>query len=79
MGETLELTASRSGQILRDTINRFQIYFPKYIESTKVFEERLKYPQLLSKKLISLYNEKNIELDKLGVLDKIGLQRKNIS
>ena len=78
MGEILELSISKSEQILKDTINRFQIYFPKYIKATKVFEEQLKYPQFLSKKLISLYNEKNIELDKLGVLNKVGLKRKNI-
>jgi len=75
MGSVLELNSAKTTTLLRDTIRRFQRYFPKYIEMTKAFEEQLGYPNRLSKKLYSLYNEKNIEFDKLGVLDAVGLKR----
>jgi hypothetical protein len=75
MGEVLKLSSSKSKSLLKDTIKRFQVYFPKYIESTKRFEEQLGYSPKLSKKLFSLYNEKNIEFDKLGILDEVGLKR----
>ena len=75
MGEVLKLSSSKSKSLLKDTIKRFQVYFPKYIEATKQFEEQLGYSSKLSKKLISLYNEKNIEFDKLGILSEVGLER----
>ena len=75
MGEVLNIANSRINYLLKDTIKRFQVYFPKYIEQTKTFEESLGYPLLLSKKLRSLYIEKNIELDKLGILGEVGLER----
>lgn len=78
MGESLELTSSQTKKLLKDTIKRFQIYFPKYIEATKDFEEKLSFSSYLSKKLRSLYNEKNIEFDKLGVLDEVGLKRESL-
>jgi hypothetical protein len=50
----------------------------KIIEATKDFEEKLSFSSYLSKKLRSLYNEKNIEFDKLGVLDEVGLKRESL-
>jgi serine/threonine-protein kinase HipA len=76
MGEVLKITPSKSKSLLKDTIKRFQVHFPKYIESTRAFENQLGYKPKLSKKLLSLYNEKNIEFDKLGVLGEVGLERK---
>jgi len=38
-------------------------------------KKSLNYPPFLSKKLYSLYVEKNIEFDKLGVLKEVGLPR----
>ena len=78
MGNILELNSTKIKIILKDTIKRFQVYFPKYIEAVKAFEEQLGYPNLLSKKLYSLYDEKNIEFDKLGVLYEVGLSRKRL-
>ncbi|CAA6828518.1 MAG: Protein hipA [uncultured Sulfurovum sp.] len=78
MGITLELPINRAKIILKETIKRFQIYFPKYIETTIAFEKSLGYPHLLSKKLHSLYNEKNIEFDKLGVLGEVGMKRESL-
>lgn len=78
MGMTLELPLSKTNNILKETIKRFQVYFPKYIETTKLFEKSLDYPNFLSKKLHSLYNEKNIEFDKLGVLGEVGLIREGL-
>ena len=78
MGETIGISSARAKTLLKDTIKRFQVYFPKYIEKTELFEKSLNYPPLLSKKLHSLYIEKNIEFDKLGVLKKIGLDRLSI-
>jgi len=75
MAETLNITEHRAKILLKETIKRFQIYFPKYIEKTKSFETTLGYLHLLSPKLHSLYIEKNIELDKLGVLKEVGLER----
>jgi serine/threonine-protein kinase HipA len=77
MGETLGLSSNRAKAILKETIKRFQVYFPKYIETTIAFEKSLGYPPLLSQKLHSLYNEKNIEFDKLGVLGEVGLKRES--
>jgi len=77
MGESLELTASVTKKLLKYTIKRFQIYFPKYIEATETFEKKLDFSNYLSKKLRSLYNEKNIEFDKLGILDEVGLKRES--
>ena len=54
--------------------NSYKIYFPKYIKTTKAFEKELGYRHLLSKKLELLYKHKNMELDKLGVFDEVGLQ-----
>ncbi|RLA73662.1 MAG: hypothetical protein DRG30_06005 [Epsilonproteobacteria bacterium] len=79
MGGVLELTPSKTKILLRDTIKRFQVYFPKYIEATEAFEKQLAYPHYLSKKLHSLYNEKNIEFDKLGLLGEVGLERECIA
>jgi len=75
IGETLHLTGSRGTSLLRDTIKRFQVYFPSYIEKTESFEASLNYIPFLSKKLRSLYVEKNIEFDKLGILKELGLKR----
>jgi len=75
MAEVLKIGNSRANQLLKDTIKRFQVYFPKYIEQTEAFEKALGYPPLLSKKLRSLYLEKNIEFDKLGILNEVGLKR----
>ena len=75
MGETVGISSARAKTLLKNTIKRFQVYFPKYIEKTELFEKSLNYPPLLSKKLHSLYIEKNIEFDKLGVLKEIGLNR----
>ena len=76
MGEVLNIANPTVNSLLRDTIKRFQIYFPSYIEKTELFEKSLSYPPLLSKKLRSLYVEKNIEFDKLGILKEVGLERK---
>jgi len=78
MAEVLKLPPQKAKSLLRETIKRFQVYFPKYIKATKAFEEQLGYSTKLSKKLVSLYNEKNIEFDKLGVLDEVGLKREMI-
>jgi len=78
MGRTLELSLSGTRKILKETIKRFQVYFPKYIEATRAFEEQLGYRHLLSKKLLFLYNVKNIEFDELGVLGELGLKRKSL-
>jgi serine/threonine-protein kinase HipA len=75
MGETLNIASPRVKSLLRDTIKRFQVYFPSYIEKTELFEVSLNYAPLLSKKLRSLYIEKNIEFDKLGILKEVGLKR----
>ena len=74
MAKVLKLSDSKARTILKDTIKRFQIYFPKYIQTTKDFEKELGYRYLLSKKLELLYKHKNIELDKLGVFEEIGLK-----
>lgn len=79
IGMTLELPLGKAKSILKETIKRFQVYFPKYIEETIAFERSLGYQHFLSKKLHSLYNEKNIEFDKLGVLGEVGLQRECLS
>jgi len=75
MAEVLKIANPKANKLVKDTIKRFQVYFPKYIEQTQTFEEALGYPLFLSKKLRSLYVEKNIELDKLGILNEVGLQR----
>ena len=75
MGETLNIANPRANTLLRDTIKRFQVYFPSYIEKTEAFEKSLNYTPFLSKKLRSLYVEKNIEFDKLGILREVGLER----
>lgn len=75
MGEMLNIATSRVNSLLRDTIKRFQVYFPSYIEKTESFEASLNYPPFLSQKLRSLYIEKNIEFDKLGILRELGLKR----
>ncbi len=75
MAELLNIASLRANNLLKDTIKRFQVYFPKYIEETEAFEKSLGYPHLLSKKLRSLYVEKNIEFDKLGILNEVGLKR----
>jgi hypothetical protein len=75
MGETLNIASPRVKSLLRDTIKRFQVYFPSYIEKTQSFEVSLNYAPFLSKKLRSLYIEKNIEFDKLGILKEVGLKR----
>jgi hypothetical protein len=75
MGEMLNIANPRVNSLLRDTIKRFQVYFPSYIEKTQSFEKSLNYPHFLSKKLHSLYVEKNIEFDKLGILKEVGLKR----
>jgi len=77
MAETLNIANPKVNSLLRDTIKRFQVYFPSYIEQTELFEKSLSYPPLLSKKLRSLYVEKNIEFDKLGILKEVGLERKD--
>jgi len=74
MAKVLKLSDSKARSILKDTIKRFQIYFPKYIQTTKDFEKELGYRHLLSKKLELLYKHKNMELDKLGVFEEIGLK-----
>ena len=71
----LKLSGSKAKTILRDTIKLFQVYFPKYIDTTKAFEKELGYRHLLSKKLRFLYNYKNREFEKLGVLGEVGLGR----
>lgn len=78
MGRVLELSSSRTKTLLKETIKRFQVYFPKYIEVTKAFEKELGYRHLLSKKLYLLYNVKNIEFDELGVLGELGLLRESL-
>jgi len=78
MAKLLQIKPNRANLLLKNTIKRFQIYFPAYIKKTQEFEESLNYSPKLSKKLYSLYNEKNIELDKLGILKEIGLKRESI-
>ncbi len=78
MGEMLDFSVSKTKSLLKDTVKRFQIYFPKYIKETELFEKSLNYPPLLSKKLHSLYLEKNIEFDKLGILKELGLDRMDL-
>lgn len=78
MAEALSMSHARANGLLKDTIKRFQVYFPNYIEKTEVFEMRLGYSPLLSQKLRSLYIEKNIEFDKLGILNELGLKRKEL-
>ncbi|CAA6813833.1 MAG: Protein hipA [uncultured Sulfurovum sp.] len=75
MATILKLGDSKAKSILKDTIKRFQVYFPSYIEATKVFEKELGYRHLLSKKLHFLYNQKNREFEKLGILKELGLRR----
>jgi len=74
MAEILNLKPSKAKAILKDTIKRFQIYFPNYIKATKAFEKELGYRHLLSKKLRLLYNHKNMEFEKLGILDEVELK-----
>jgi len=78
MSEVLKITTSRANGLIKDTIKRFQVYFPKYIEKTEEFEASLGYAPFLSKKLRSLYIEKNIEFDKLGILKEVGLNRMSL-
>ena len=75
MAKMLKLSDSKARSILKDTIKRFQIYFPHYIKTTKAFEKELGYRHLLSKKLELLYNHKNMEFYKLGIFDEVGLKR----
>lgn len=78
MGITLELSLSATRSILKETIQRFQVYFPKYIKATREFEKQLGYRHLLSKKLLLLYNLKNSEFDALGVIGELGLKRESL-
>jgi len=55
MSKVLKITTPRANSLIKDTIKRFQVYFPKYIEKTKEFEVSLGYAPFLSKKLSSLY------------------------
>ena len=75
MGKALKLSDVKTKSILKDTIKRFQVYFPKYVEKTKAFEKKLAYRHLLSSKLELLYKHKNMELEKLGVLEEVGLKK----
>jgi len=78
MANVLQIKPARAKILIKNTIKRFQVYLPHYIQKTEAFEESLQYPPKLSKKLHSLYNEKNIELDKLGIFKEIGLKRTNL-
>ena len=78
MSKVLKITTPRANSLIKDTIKRFQVYFPKYIEKIKEFEVSLGYAPFLSKKLSSLYIEKNIEFDKLGILKEVGLKRESL-
>ena len=73
MATLLELSQKRCNLLLKEVINRFLVYFPKYIKATKEFESDLGYAHLLSKKLKFLYEIKLAEFRKLGVFDEIGL------
>ena len=73
MATLLEISETRCKSLLKEVIKRFLVYFPKYIEATKLFESELAYPHLLSKKLKLLYDIKLAEFRKLGVLDEVGL------
>jgi len=84
IANTLNVPTVKSKEIIKRTIEVFLDRFPAYIEKTKELESshslEMQYTRIgkkrFSERLQSLYNNKLIELKKLGVLQVLGIVEK---
>jgi serine/threonine-protein kinase HipA len=81
IGKILGVGEVRSKAIIRNTVETYLDRFPEYIARTQKLEEvhslKMKHTRIgtkaFSNRLQSLYEEKKIELKKLGVLQDLGI------
>jgi len=80
----LDLPIMRAKEIIKKTIETYLDTFPSYIQKTRYFEKehelqmqyRRRGTKIFSERLQSLYDNKLIELKKLGVLQELGVIEK---